>query len=365
MEVRLVIPYNPLEEVGGLEISTVRFAVELKKVGISTQIVTKGVSGTINGISVVGFPTFTRLCQYLITTADDYDVLHWLEIFPDKGEVETQGMTSGLIKKLGKTVIFMVATSGNLTNRGSGVLVTPLLKEVANHYIVSNPAQIEEFGRFGFHRNIHNIGFGIDTANEFYPVAAEEKAMIRERLGLPIDKVLCFFIGRFVERKRPDFLLESWLELEDIYTQAQFIVVGSGMNQDDSIEDKVLSLAKVCRNIDFRDVTPHAHLYYKACDILLLPSSREGQPNVLMEAMACGNAVIGSDIPGIQELLIDGMTGKTFPVNGKEEFKTAIRQLVQSAELRESLGCQARLAISEARSIKVVTQQYVDLYTRR
>ena len=59
---------------------------------------------------------------------------------------------------------------------------------------------------------------------------------------------------------------------------------------------------------------------------MLLPSSREGQPNVLMEMMACGNPVIGSDIAGIRELLVHEENGLTFsaysapPCGAEEEW---------------------------------------------
>lgn len=286
-----------------------------------------------------------------------------LEIFPDSSEVDLQGMVSGILRSLGKVVVFMVATSGNLLNRGSGVLTTPLLQRSADAFVVSNPDQLKEFSFCGIKKNVHVIGFGVDTKNVFTIPIRKEKRLLREELGLPSSKILFLFMGRFVERKRPDFLLRAWQDLEDIYPLASLVVVGSGMEQDDSIESTVLELASAAENVMFHSVTDRPESYYKACDVFLLPSIREGQPNVLMESMACGNLVIGSDIPGIKELLLNNRTGLSFSAEDFSGFKELIRSTANNPITIGDLGMSARRLIAEERDIEVVSGEYVRLYT--
>lgn len=361
MKVALVLPYNPLEEVGGLEIGTVMHAKTLIRQGHKAVIFTEGITGTIDGVSVIGFPDFPKLCLFLLSHEYEFDIFHWMEIFPGEKEVELQGMTSGLLKSIGKKTILMVATSGNMRNRGTGYLTTPLLKSTMDAYIISNPEQLTEFAESAITDRIHIIGFGVDTS-VFRPVNNQEQAALRRELELPLNKTLCLFIGRFVERKRPDFLLNAWEQLNSLHDQATLVVVGSGMDQHDSIEGKVVQLAKSASNAIFRGVTKNPEKYYQACDLLLLPSNREGQPNVLMEMMSCGNPVIGSAIPGITELLADEVNGLTFPVNDQAVFMSHIRRLVNDPDARKTLGREARGLIASTKDVQIVTRQYLKLY---
>ncbi len=365
MRIALVIPYNPLEEVGGLELGTALLAADLKKCGHEVTIISKGQSGHINDVPVWGYPDFAQLCHNLITCGNrSFDIVHWLEIFPDLGEVELQGMTSGLLRAIGVKVIMMVATSGNLETRGKGYLITPLLKQTMDAYVISNPTQLIEFASCDIRDNIHIIGFGIDT-NVFRPVTKEEKKALRESLGLPLDKVLCLFMGRFVARKRPDFLLRAWQSMEEVYDRAELVVVGSGMDQHDSIEENVRTLADSTKSAHFRGITKTPEQYYQACDMLLLPSEREGQPNVMMEMMACGNPVIGSDIPGLREIIAAGKNGLIFPKDNRVLFQQAMHQLIDNELLRIELGHSARELIVSVKDVRVVTEQYLQLYEGR
>lgn len=364
MKIALIIPYNPLEEVGGLEIGTVLHARTLIQFGHKAVIFTTGISGTIEGVSVIGVPDFPSLCMTLLSCGSEYDVFHWMEIFPDKKEAEIQGMTSGLLRSTGKKTILMVATSGNLHNRGMGYLVTPLLQSTMDAYVISNPAQFTEFIESGITVNVHIIGFGVDTS-VYKPVSDQERMDLRKELNLPLERTLCLFVGRFVERKRPDFLLNAWMQSSDLYNQATMVVVGSGMDQHDSIEEKVVELARSTPNVIFRGITKNPEKYYQACDLLLLPSDREGQPNVLMEMMSCGNPVIGSAIPGIMELLKDEVNGLTFPVNDQTAFINQIERLVKNFHTRRKLGQEARRLIVGTKDVQIVTRQYLELYGQK
>lgn len=362
MKIALAIPYNPLEEVGGLELGTIRLARALQEMGNTVRVVTKGQTGQYQNVDILGFPSFPAICQFLVGSEADFDVIHWLEIFPDPGEIELQGMVSGILRSLGKTVVLMVATSGNLKTRGSGKVATPLIQTTMDAYVISNPGQREEFAEAGITANIYDFGLGIDTRNEFTPVSSDQVESIRRELDLPQNAVICLYIGRFVERKRPDFLLKAWQSLSDLYDKVCLVVVGSGMGQDDSIEDSVKQLEEQSTGVILRDVTSLPHLYYQASDIILLPSSREGQPNVLLEAMACGKVVVGSAIPGIQEMLINEETGLSFPPDDLGQFESAIRRLVSSPELRRILGIQAREEVTSKKDVQDVAKQYVRLY---
>jgi glycosyltransferase involved in cell wall biosynthesis len=68
-------------------------------------------------------------------------------------------------------------------------------------------------------------------------------------------------------------------------------------------------------------------LFYSAADILVLPSSREGAPNVVLEAMACGTPVVGTAVGGIPELVNDSLAGRLMTDRTVSGLVAAVRDL--------------------------------------
>lgn len=365
MNIGLVIPYNPLEEIGGLEVGTVRLAQAFKKLGHKPIIVTKGKSGKSNGIIIKGKKSIVEISNWLIKNGS-LDIVQWMEIFPEPEEINIQCFTSGLLRYFGKRVFLMVATSKNLERRGNGKLTKTLIKNTFDGYIISNSDQMREFEEYGITEKVFPLGLGVDTKDIFYPADSTTKIELRKKLNLPIDKALLLFMGRFVERKRADFLLNVWRNLTHVYDKISLVMVGSGMGQHDSNEEKIIDLIKHSNNLIHREFGPDLNPseYYRACDIIILPSDREGQPNVLLEAMACGIPVIGSNIPGIIELLRDKENGFIFSVDDPKELSEAIEKLVENEELRVNLGKEGRKLILRTKNIEYVAKQYIKIYKK-
>jgi glycosyltransferase involved in cell wall biosynthesis len=367
MKIGLITPYNPLDKnkIGGLEIGTLRLALSFKKLGNEAIIITKGSGGEKNGILIYGKKNIVEISKWLIEDKS-LDVIQWMEIFPWSGDIKVQSLVSGLLRCFGKKVFLMVATSKNLEKRGRGNLVSTLIRNVFNGYIVSNLDQIREFREYGIVENVFPIGLGIDTKNAFYPADKKTKMKLRKKLSLPINKTLILFMGRFVERKRANFLLKVWQELTHIYNKAYLIMIGPGMGYPASVEKEVLEMAKESSNLILKqfsyDLNPSD--YFRACDMLVLPSSREGQPNVLLEAMACGLPVIGSDIPGINELLKDKTNGLLFSLGNLNQLRNAILELVNDKELRIRLGREGMELVRKVKDIDFVAKQYVKIYKK-
>ena len=67
--------------------------------------------------------------------------------------------------------------------------------------------------------------------------------------------------------------------------------------------------------------------FWQGCDIAILPSHREGLPKSLLEAAACGLALLGADVAGTRELIEDGVNGRLFTKGQKDEIAEAITVL--------------------------------------
>lgn len=138
------------------------------------------------------------------------------------------------------------------------------------------------------------------------------------------------FIGRLDPVKRVDDLVTALSLLEPDYTLDIF---GDGI-QRPKIKDMVSRL-----NLDAR-VKLHgaiAEPALGAIDVLVLPSDAEGFGLVLIEAMAAGVPAIGTNVPGIRDVIEDGVSGLLVPPRNPQSLAEAIRSVLCDAILREKL----------------------------
>lgn len=100
------------------------------------------------------------------------------------------------------------------------------------------------------------------------------------------------------------------------------------------------------------------------CHFAVLPSHREGLPVSLLEAAACGRAMVATDAPGCREIVIQDETGLLVPVENAKALADALLSLAVSPELRGQYGRAARDLVVRRLSAKIVGAAIVDLYNR-
>lgn len=138
---------------------------------------------------------------------------------------------------------------------------------------------------------------GVDT-RVFHTGDAEERRAARARLGLPGERLVLLFVGRFVEKKGLRFLRNLARELSEV----QWVFVGWGPENPASWGlPQVRCLGSLSQAV-IAD-------YYRASDLLVLPSVGEGFPLVVQEAMACGlpafiSTATAAGAPGVEEVLL-------------------------------------------------------------
>lgn len=103
---------------------------------------------------------------------------------------------------------------------------------------------------------------------------------------------------------------------------------------------------------------------YTDAHIAVLPSYREGTPKSLLEAAACGRAIITTDVPGCRQMVEEGKSGLLVPPRDGHAIADAIERLAKDPELRISFGRNARERITRLYSSEVVAQGIKSLYTR-
>ena len=101
---------------------------------------------------------------------------------------------------------------------------------------------------------------------------------------------------------------------------------------------------------------------YAAANIVCLPSYREGLPKSLVEAAACGRAVVTTDVPGCRDAITPDVTGKLTPAKDSTGLADAIESLVRQPESRQKMGREGRKLAEEAFSIEQIVGQHMQIY---
>jgi len=101
---------------------------------------------------------------------------------------------------------------------------------------------------------------------------------------------------------------------------------------------------------------------FSQAHIVVLPSYREGFPKVLIEAAACGRAVITTDVPGCRDAIIPDQTGLLVPVRNAEALAEAIERLIVDKALRQQMGKAGRKLAEERYAIEQVVATHLAIY---
>jgi glycosyltransferase involved in cell wall biosynthesis len=103
---------------------------------------------------------------------------------------------------------------------------------------------------------------------------------------------------------------------------------------------------------------------WRSAHVAVLPSRREGLPLSLMEAAACGRAMIASDVPGCREVVIHEQTGLLVPVDDAPALAQAMQRLAAAPDLRARYAAAARNLAVEKFAADIIGRQTVELYRR-
>lgn len=161
------------------------------------------------------------------------------------------------------------------------------------------------------------------------------------------------YVGRFAQQKNPLALLEAIRGLD-----VELLMIGDGP-QRRQLEEKAIRYGI---NIRFLGNRPHSELpkFLNQADLFVLPSYWEGHPKALLEAMACGLPVVGSDVPGIRELIEHRQTGFLCGPS-PEEIRAAILEVLGDDHLKTRMGRLAREFVVENFSIDKIVKLELDL----
>ena len=97
-------------------------------------------------------------------------------------------------------------------------------------------------------------------------------------------------------------------------------------------------------------------------NIVVLPSYREGLPKVLIEAAACGRAVVTTDVPGCRDAIEPNVTGLLCKVKDSKSLASVIEKLITNNDLRNSMGKAGRELAQKEFDIQKVVEKHFEIY---
>jgi glycosyltransferase involved in cell wall biosynthesis len=184
--------------------------------------------------------------------------------------------------------------------------------------------------------------------------------IVQEPEGIPIIS----FAARLLKDKGVEVFVEASKILKQRNIQARFWLIGEpDLGNANSVSQSQLDdwqKAGLVELFGFRKDIPEL---FSQTNIVTLPSFYgEGLPKVLIEAAACGRAVVTTDHPGCRDAIEPNKTGVLVPVRNAEALADAIQDLIENPEKRETMGKAGRELAENVFDVNKVVEQHLDIY---
>jgi glycosyltransferase involved in cell wall biosynthesis len=188
----------------------------------------------------------------------------------------------------------------------------------------------------------------VDT-NIFSNSSVEERDNIRNSMGISHDKIVCITVGKIGPRKNQKFIVDLALNTD---VEFMYYIIGPvSESYYEYYEEMIKTINKndiAKRVIVDKGYQKNIVKYFKAADILLLPSASEGMPNVLLEALCCGLPAIVNKRLELENIVIDGFNGWNVDLENsivRNILHEKIKSLL-SRSMRETISMDAQTKYS-------------------
>src|SRR5580698_1570748 len=188
---------------------------------------------------------------------------------------------------------------------------------------------------------------------------------VRNDLNLPKEAKVVGFVGRLTRDKGVPELVEAFDTISKAEPDAQLLLVGWFDAAEDALDARTRARIQSHPRIHCTGFVADTAPYYRAMDLMVLPSWREGFPNAVLEAAATGLPVITTECTGSRDSVVPEVTGLLIPPGYPEAISEAVLKLLGDPARRWSMGQAARVWVcahfADERVLGLATEFYKSL----
>jgi glycosyltransferase involved in cell wall biosynthesis len=287
-----------------------------------------------------------------IIRRENIDLIHAHWIIP-------QGLVAIFAARLSNNdpAILVTAHGADVYTRKSS-LTTSVKRFVLNHcdhLTVVSQHMADSVHRLKTKCNIDVIPMGTDLTDIFIPDDSKRK------------NTQLVFIGRLVEKKGVRYLLDGFKRLVSEYPHLGLVIIGHGP-ENESLKEHAHTLG-IMQNVRFTGGLPQAELpvYLQQSAIAIFPfietdeGDQEGFGLVLVEAMGCGCATVTTNLPAVNDIVSDRVTGIFIRAKNSSDIFSTVSELIESPVFRKKLSVNGRNYVEQKFDWSVIARSYLEL----
>ncbi len=199
---------------------------------------------------------------------------------------------------------------------------------------------------------------GIDLAH----VDAAPPVSVRETFWLPTNAPVVGCIGALVDHKGHRYLVHAAADVVRAVPDARVVILGEGALRDEL--SRLIHELGLERHVLLPGFRPDVLSLLKAFDLFVMPSTTEGLGTSILDAMACGKAVVASAVGGIPEVVEPEVTGLLVPPRDASALGAAIVRLLRDPSLAARFAAAGRARVEQRFTAERMVQETLDVYHR-
>jgi len=324
--------------IGGAEVYLAKIARRFPRMGAEVDVFCPTGRGFVEfagaqGVETIGWKTHGKI--------DPITIIRLARLLGNRDIIHTHLSTASLLgafaaKLAGRPSVAQVSGLNTATCYRRSTLVVAVSEAIKRHLCAQGmrPEKI---------RVVYN---GIEV-DEIDPIPLVEA---KRALGYEEHTPLIGVFGRLSPEKGHTTALEAMFVILKRVPGARLVITGTGRDREE-LESSAEALG-IRDNVDFAGFVPSVREYQAACDVVLVPSLKEGLPTAALETMALERPVVATDVGGLPEIVVDGETGLLVGAQDPGALAEAVVQLLEDPTFAARMGANGRQRVRERFNIE-------------
>lgn len=176
-------------------------------------------------------------------------------------------------------------------------------------------------------------------------------------LDLPGNAVVLGYAGSFERRKGVLDLARAWRRVADALPEAHLVLAGKG-----AMEAEMRAILGDTPRVHWLGYRSDMPRFIRSIDVLVLPSHVEGAPNIVLEGMSGGVAIVATEVSGTPELARDGIEARLVPACDEDRLVEGLIEVFSNGQMREEMGRAGRKRVREKFTLAEMLRAYEEAF---